>query len=92
MGICSTGTARHDAVNWGYAKLPRLVDIIQNCEVTGFIRQAGNLVGIGQHKRDQAEKIGMAVAGHTSVLAEKVGLVIYRKPQMRSYLSFEAVS
>lgn len=71
------GTARHDAVNWGYARAAsRLgVDIIQNCEVTGFIRQAGNLVGIETTQGEiKAEKIGMAVAGHTSVLAEKAGL------------------
>ena len=34
----SAGTARHDAVAWGYARQADSmgVDIIQNCEVTGF--------------------------------------------------------
>ncbi|MGC1303932.1 MAG: FAD-dependent oxidoreductase, partial [Caulobacteraceae bacterium] len=43
------GTARHDAVVWGYARAAsdRGVDIIQNCEVTGFIRNvAGAVVGV----------------------------------------------
>src|SRR5450631_2979775 len=42
------GTARHDAVVWGYARAAdrRGVDIIQNCEVTGFIREAGRVVGV----------------------------------------------
>src|SRR6202051_767204 len=42
------GTARHDAVVWGYARAAseRGVDIIQNCEVTGFIHEAGRVVGV----------------------------------------------
>ena len=37
------GTARHDAVAWGYARAAdaRGVDIIQNCEVTGIRTRAG---------------------------------------------------
>src|SRR3712207_1737377 len=40
------GTARHDAVAWGYARgADRLgVDIIQNCEVTGIRRNARGAV------------------------------------------------
>ena len=71
------GTARHDAVNWGYARAASQlgVDIIQNCEVTGFIEQAGEIVGVETSQGEiLASKIGMSVAGHTSVLAEKAGL------------------
>jgi sarcosine oxidase subunit beta len=71
------GTARHDAVNWGYARAAdRLgVDIIQNCEVTGFIRQAGAVIGVETSRGEiAAEKIGLAVAGATSELARKAGL------------------
>ncbi len=47
------GTARHDAVAWGYARgaSARGVDIIQNCEVTGIRRDA---TGRGQRRRDHA--------------------------------------
>ncbi len=71
------GTARHDAVNWGYARAASAlgVDIIQNCEVTGFIRSAGRLVGVETSRGAiRAEKIGLAVAGSSSVLAQAAGL------------------
>jgi sarcosine oxidase, subunit beta len=40
------GTARHDAVAWGYARAADAlgVDIIQNCEVTGIRREADGVV------------------------------------------------
>jgi len=42
------GTARHDAMVWGYARAADAlgVDIIQNCEVTGFLREGGRMVGV----------------------------------------------
>ena len=42
------GTARHDAVAWGYARGAdmRGVDIIQNCEVTGFRIEGGRVTGV----------------------------------------------
>ena len=42
------GTARHDAVVWGYARAAdrRGVDIIQNCEVTGFVIRNGRIAGV----------------------------------------------
>src|SRR3984893_5061548 len=66
------GTARHDAVVWGYARAAsdRGVDIVQNCEVTGFIREAGRVVGVETTRGTiRARKIGMAVAGSTSRVA-----------------------
>jgi methylglutamate dehydrogenase subunit A len=71
------GTARHDAVAWGYARAANRhgVDIIQNCEVTGFVSEGGRIVGVATSKgRILAAKVGLAVAGHTSLLAGKAGL------------------
>src|SRR5471030_2751982 len=63
------GTARHDAVVWGYARAAsdRGVDIVQNCEVTGFIREAGRVVGVHTSRGTiRARKVAMAVAGSSS--------------------------
>src|SRR6202167_728621 len=71
------GTARHDAVVWGYARAAsdRGVDIIQNCEVTGFVHEAGRIVGVETTRGSiRAQKIGMAVAGSTSRVAALAGL------------------
>jgi sarcosine oxidase subunit beta len=71
------GTARHDAVAWGYARgADRLgVDIIQNCEVTGFRRDAtGAVTGVETSRGFIATgKVGLTVAGHSTVMAEKAG-------------------
>ncbi len=65
------GTARHDAVAWGYARAAdRLgVDIIQNCEVTGVVRN-GECVSAVETTRGiiNTKKLGFAVAGNTSRL------------------------
>ncbi|WP_134169037.1 sarcosine oxidase subunit beta family protein [Paraburkholderia caballeronis] len=71
------GTARHDAVVWGYARAADSlgVDIAQNCEVTG-IRVVGNRVR-GVETRDgfiEADKVAITVAGHSSVVAGMAGL------------------
>jgi heterotetrameric sarcosine oxidase beta subunit len=71
------GTARHDAVAWGYARAAsdRGVDIIQNCEVTGFTFGNGRVAGVETTRgRIHSNKIGMAVAGSTSRVATLVGL------------------
>jgi sarcosine oxidase, subunit beta len=70
------GTARHDAVAWGYARGASAlgVDIIQNCEVRGFIEEAGSIVGVDTSLgRVRAGKVGIAAAGHSSVLAKLAG-------------------
>lgn len=67
------GVARHDAVAWGFARGAdaRGVDIIQNCEVTGFRRENGEVVGVETSKGFiKSGKIGVVAAGHSSVLAE----------------------
>ena len=70
------GTARHDAVAWGYARAADAlgVDIVQNCEVIGFLREGDQVVGIETTRGQiRAPKIALAVAGHSSVLAAKAG-------------------
>ncbi|TIV71817.1 MAG: sarcosine oxidase subunit beta family protein [Mesorhizobium sp.] len=72
------GTARHDAVVWGYARAASEggVDIIQNCEVTGFVRDAnGKVTGVETSRgRIGAGKVGMAVAGSSSRVAAMAGM------------------
>ena len=71
------GTARHDAVAWGYARAADSfgIDLIQNCEVTGFLRDGDRIVGVETSRGNiAAGKVGLAVAGHTSVLSAKAGL------------------
>ena len=81
-GICQAraGCARHDAVAWGYARAASDlgVDIIQNCEVLGFEYQGGRAVGVKTTRGSiQCDRIGIAAAGHSSVLA---GLAGFRLP------------
>ena len=71
------GTVRHDAVAWGYARAAdRLgVDIIQNCEVTGFRIQGGAVTGVETTRGPiAARKVGLACAGHSSRVAALAGL------------------
>ncbi len=71
------GVARHDAVAWGFARAAdaRGVDIIQNCEVTGILREGGRVVGVETTRGTiRAAKVGLAAAAHTSVLAAMAGL------------------
>ena len=70
------GSARHDAVAWGYARAAdRLgVDIIQNCEVLEFIIEGGRCRGVMTSKGAiRSDHVGLAVAGHTSQMANKAG-------------------
>jgi sarcosine oxidase, subunit beta len=70
------GTARHDAVAWGYARAASAlgVDIIQNCEVVEFLKEDGRVVGVNTNRgRIRAERVGIAAAGHSSVLAKRAG-------------------
>ena len=71
------GIARHDAVAWGYARAADRagVDIIQNCEVTGFERNGDEIRSVQTScGRIGVDKVAICVAGHSSVLAEKLGL------------------
>ncbi|MES2146117.1 MAG: sarcosine oxidase subunit beta family protein [Pseudomonadota bacterium] len=71
------GTARHDAVAWGYARAAdRLgVDLIQNCEVTGIDVEGGKVVGVQTTRGAiKAAKVGIVVAGRSSQVAAMAGL------------------
>ncbi len=71
------GTARHDAVAWGYARAASLrgVDIIETCEVTGILQENGKVVGVETNRGTiRAGKLGMAVAGASSLVAHMAGL------------------
>jgi sarcosine oxidase subunit beta len=71
------GTARHDAVAWGFARGAdqRGVDIIQNCEVTGIRVEGGHVRGVETTRGAiAADKIGIAVAGNSSHVAALAGL------------------
>ncbi|GIR84738.1 MAG: sarcosine oxidase subunit beta [Rhodobacterales bacterium] len=70
------GTARHDAVAWGYARAcsEMGMDVIQQCEVTGIRRKNGQVQGVETSKGSiDCEKLGIVVAGHTGVLADMAG-------------------
>jgi sarcosine oxidase, subunit beta len=72
------GTARHDAVAWGYARGAdaRGVDIIENCEVTGIRRGSTGAVEGVETSRGfiRARKIGVSAAGHTSIVMSMAGV------------------
>ncbi len=71
------GTARHDAVVWGYARAAdrRGVDIVQNCEVTGIRIAGGRVQGVETTRGFiGAAKVGLACAGNSSRVAALAGL------------------
>ncbi|HEY0327968.1 MAG TPA: sarcosine oxidase subunit beta family protein [Rhodopseudomonas sp.] len=72
------GVARHDAVAWGYARGADAmgVDIIQNCEVTGISRGPdGAVAGVDTTRGAiRTSRVGVAAAGHSSVVMERAGL------------------
>ncbi|VDC26430.1 sarcosine oxidase subunit beta family protein [Pseudogemmobacter humi] len=75
------GTVRHDAVAWGYARAAdsRGVDIIQNCEVTGFKIENGKVLGVETTRGFiGANRIGCAVAGSSGKVMAQAG--IHRLP------------
>ena len=70
------GTARHDAVAWGYARAcsDMGMDIIQQCEVTGIRHKNSQVQGVETSKGSiDCQKLGIVVAGHTGVLADMAG-------------------
>jgi heterotetrameric sarcosine oxidase beta subunit len=71
------GTARHDAVAWGYARAANSlgIDIVEKCEVTGIVMEGDRARGVETTRgRILAGRVGLAVAGHTSHLASMAGL------------------
>ena len=71
------GTARHDAVAWGYARQADSmgVDIIQNCEVTGFDVNNGKIESVQTSRGSiKTKKVGLCVAGSTTLLADMLNM------------------
>ena len=71
------GTARHDGVAWGYARAADLlgVDLIQNCEVTGFSIENGKVAGVDTTRGHiGAKKVGVAVAGSSGRVMAMAGM------------------
>ena len=73
------GTARHDAVAWGFARAADAlgVDIIQNCAVTGISRKGGRVTGVETEKGPiKAGKVAVVAAGSTSVVMKMAGVTM----------------
>jgi sarcosine oxidase, subunit beta len=72
------GTARHDAVAWGYARAADAlgVDILENCEVTGIRRDTNGAVTGLETTRGviESRRIGVSAAGNTSVVMKMAGV------------------
>jgi len=72
------GTARHDAVAWGYARAADSlgVDILENCEVTGIRRDTNGAVTALETTRGiiESRKIGVSAAGNSSVVMKMAGV------------------
>ena len=71
------GTARHDAVAWGYARGADQmgVDLIQNCEVTGIDIENGRVVGVQTSRGPiKGKKVGMVAAGRSGQVAAMAGM------------------
>jgi sarcosine oxidase, subunit beta len=72
------GTARHDAVAWGYARAADAlgVDIIENCEVTGIRKDPSGAVEAVETSRGliRTRKVGVSAAGSTSVVMRLAGV------------------
>jgi methylglutamate dehydrogenase subunit A len=88
------GTARHDAVAWGYARAADSlgVDIIQKCEVTGFVRDGDAVVGVETTRgRIGAGQIGICVAGNSGHVAGLAGLKLPIESQTLQAMVTEGV-
>ncbi len=71
------GVARHDAIAWGFARSADSygVDIIQQCEVTGIMREGGKVTGVETTRGTiKAPKVALVTAGHSSVTAAMAGI------------------
>ncbi len=71
------GTARHDAVAWGYARAAdrQGVDIVENCEIEGFLREGDRITGVVTRRGEiRARKVAVAVAGSTSQVMALAGI------------------
>jgi len=70
------GIAKHDHVAWAFARKADEygIDLIQNCEVTGFVQDGNRVTGVKTSRGTiNAGKVALCAAGHSSVLAEMAG-------------------
>ncbi|WP_433367722.1 sarcosine oxidase subunit beta family protein [Streptosporangium sp. CA-115845] len=70
------GIAKHDHVAWAFARAADAlgVDLIQDCAVTGFVKDGDRVVGVRTTRGTvNAGVVGLAAAGHSGVLAEQAG-------------------
>ena len=70
------GTARHDAVAWGYARAcsDMGMDVIQQCEVTAVRTEGGKVTGVDTTRGPiDCDKLGGVVAGHSGHLCDMAG-------------------
>jgi heterotetrameric sarcosine oxidase beta subunit len=73
------GTARHDAVAWGYARAADSlgVDVIQNCEVIGLSIAGGRITGVETTRGSiAADRVGICVAGNSGPVAAMAGIAL----------------
>jgi heterotetrameric sarcosine oxidase beta subunit len=73
------GTARHDAVAWGYARAGDAlgVDVIEGCEVTGFGMTGGRVTGVDTSRGAiGADRVGICVAGNSGPVAALAGITL----------------
>ena len=71
------GIAKHDYVAWGFARRADQagIDIIQNCEVTGFVTDGDRVTGVRTTQGDiGAGQVALCAAGHTSTLTDMLGI------------------
>jgi len=71
------GISRHDAVAWAYARAASAagVDIVQRCEVTGFETVEGCVRAVQTNRGViSGDRFALCVAGHSGVLAARLGL------------------
>ena len=71
------GIAKHDYVAWGFARRADEagIDIIQNCEVTGFVTDGDRVTGVRTSRGDiGAGQVALCAAGHTSTLTDMLGI------------------
>lgn len=70
------GVARHDAVAWGFARAASNlgVDIIEQCEVTGFDIEGGRIRGVQTSRGPiRSDRVGCVASGHSTTLAKMAG-------------------
>jgi sarcosine oxidase subunit beta len=73
------GISRHDAVVWGFARgaSARGVDIVQGCEVTGFLKSGERVTGVETSQGPiNCERVVMSVSNQSSVLARLAGFTL----------------